>query len=68
MTAKCTSEAIKQVKALRTRYPWAVANNDQVVVAVFNYRAEAKQFASKDKDNLVAFDASGCIFEEIKNG
>lgn len=61
---KAPAEAIKQVHALRTRYPWAVVNNDQVVVRVFNYRAEAKTFERTDPNNLRAFDASGVIFEE----
>lgn len=61
---KVTAEAIKDVCALRTRYPWAVVNNDQVVVRVFNYRAEAKAFERTDPHNLKAFDASGVVFEE----
>lgn len=61
---KATAEAIKEVRTLRTRYPWAVVNNDQVVVRVFNYRAEAKAFERTDPHNLKAFDASGVIFEE----
>ena len=60
---KTTAEAIKEVQALRTRYPWAVVNNDQVVVRVFNYRAEAKAFERTDPNNLKAFDASGVVFE-----
>lgn len=61
---KATAEAIRQVQALRTRYPWAVVDNNQVVVQVFNYRAEAKAFERLDPANRTAFDASGCIFEE----
>lgn len=64
---KATAEAIKEVKALRTRFPWAVVNNDQVVVHVFNYRAEAKAFERTDPNNLTAFDASGVVFEEPTN-
>lgn len=66
--AKCTKEAMQQVRQLRTRFPWAVVNNDQIIVAVFNYRAEAKEFWKRDKENLAFFDASGCVFEEVTNG
>lgn len=62
---KCTKAAMMQVEMLRTRYPWAVVNNDQIIVAVFNYRDEAKKFVSQDPDNLAAFDASGVIFESL---
>lgn len=62
MTHKCTPEALKQARKLRTSFPWAVANNEQIVVAVFNYRDEAKGFAKRDPKNLVAYDASGVIF------
>lgn len=61
---KATAEALKDVRTLRTPYPWAVVNNDQVVVRVFNYRAEAKAFERTDSNNLKAFDASGVVFEE----
>lgn len=64
---KATAKAIKEAKALRTRFPWAVVNNDQVAVRVFNYRAEAKAFERTDPDNLTAFDASGVMFEEPAN-
>ena len=64
---KATTEAIKEVKALRTRFPWAVVNNDQVVVHVFNYRSEAKAFERTDPNNLTAFGASGVVFEEPTN-
>lgn len=65
MTIKCTPEVMAQLQSLRTRYPWAVENRDQVVVAVFNYRAEARQFARRDPNNLTAFDASGAIWEVV---
>lgn len=62
---RATQEAIEQIQALRTRYPWAVVGPDQTVIAVFNYRAEAKEFARRDPDNRTAFDASGVIFDAL---
>lgn len=52
--------------SIRTQYPWAVVNQDQIVIEVFNYRAEAKNFVAMDKAHRKAFDASGCIFVEVK--
>lgn len=68
MATKCTAEAMKQIQALRTMYPWAVykrVEGERLVVAVFNYRADAKEYAKKDPDNLTAVDASGCWWEQI---
>ena len=65
MTRKVTPAAMKQVLSLRTRFPWAVVNSDQIVVAVFNYKAEAKHYAKTDPQNLTVFDASGVIWEEL---
>jgi hypothetical protein len=61
--AKCTKAAFKQVSQLRTRYPWAVSGDEQIIVGVFNYAAEAKIFAKAN--GYIAFDASGVIFEEV---
>lgn len=63
MAHKCTQEALLQVQSLRTSYPWAVANNEQIVIGVFNYRADAKAFEKLDAKNRVAYDASGVVFE-----
>ena len=64
MAHKCTKEAFAQVAGLRTRYPWAVGGNGQIVIALFNYRAEAKQFAQQKPNDRVAYDASGVVFVE----
>jgi hypothetical protein len=64
MMKKCTPAAMAQVKKLRTAYPWAVSNANGVVIAVFNYRADAKEYARKDR-TLTAFDASNVLWCEV---
>ena len=61
--AKCTKAAFEQVRQLRTRYPWAVSGDEQIIVRVFNYATEAKNYAKAK--GYIAFDASGVIFEEV---
>lgn len=54
---KATEEAVRQAVALRAPQPWAVADGEQVVIAVFATRAEAEQFAQQDPTRRV-FDAT----------
>lgn len=63
--AKCTAAAFEQAKKLRTRYPWAVARPDGVLIGVFNYRDDAKAFARQFPNDAVAFDATGATFELV---
>lgn len=63
MATKCTKEAMGQIQKLRTRYPWAIVDNDQIVIAVYNYKADAREHAKRDPNNLAMFDASGVIWE-----
>jgi len=62
---KCLSSVIEQRKFLNTRYPYAVANNDQVIIDIYNNKAAAQEHVERDPNNLVAFDASGISFEPI---
>ena len=65
MTQKVTKAAMQQVQSLRTRYAWAVVNSQQIVVAVYNYKAEASHYAKTDPQNLKVFDASCVLWEEL---
>lgn len=42
-----TEEVLRKVQTLRTSEPWGVLNLNRVVVGIFNYREEAKQFAKE---------------------
>lgn len=66
--SRITHQAQLQLVGLDTRYPWAVNDNDQVTVAVFGSRQEAKGYADQDPDNLVFFDASGVRFSATAEG
>lgn len=67
---KCTPEVFVKLSKLRTRFPWAVVDMDGVAIEVFNYRAEAENYAHTQQvltgKYRYAMDATGVLWEEVK--